>query len=633
MNFQCGIDLGNCNCCLAIWKDNGVEVLPDEQDRRTIPSYVSFTDRGVVVGYAAKARAHVDPKNTIHSVLLLLGKKRSEVLHHTQNLPYEVIETQGGRLKIRVSFNSRRETYFPEEIIALILSHLKCIASKHLGQPVTSAVISYPHSFNLLQVQLLQTAASAAGLQSVKFSSSTALGALAFGYQNKLHRLNEQSTFFLLVFDMGGGSTGASLVSCNGRSYSVVNAGSTCSCGGIDLTNALVGYFTQELRKRSIDLPRDCKMFSKFHSECERVKRALSDALTAHLQLDMFLLERNDSITLTRHVFEELCADIFLSAMEVINDALVGYHSGSGKMHMQCILVGGSTRIPKLKKMVEDRFSSQAMKAVNPDEAVAIGAAIQAANLCYSYTAEEQMVITHTNPAVPFTLCEVVANSIGLETENDKVECVISKGVEYPVERNTQFHHSSPGTLLPIDIKVYEGENLDTRGNSLIGRTHIYSSSAVEIQIKLLYTHLNTLSIEVKDLHESLVLLRKDDVCDRLHSSEEVDFMKLRISMFEEQQQKRYKYMEARNQLEHYALTIEREVNSGALLGKEAEKLLTSCRNVFEELEKVGSDEEANTEQIKVLHIKLQHMYEEQTRKATVLPDQVTSHSHTRSSL
>ena len=602
MSYQIGIDLGTSNCCVAVFKNDAPEIIEDTEGHRTIPSYVSFTDSGVLVGHAAKARAHVDPKNTVYNVLLLVGKRRNEVLHYLQKLPYDVIENADGKLKIKVRFGGTgNDAFFPEEIISLFISHLKHIASKYLGKPVTGAVISYPHSFNLLQIQSLRIAATTAGLTDIHLSSSSALAALAYGYQNNLYRLDGKKEISLLVFNMGGGSTEAAYIKSKGSVYSVMEAKSSFSCGGTDVTDAIISYFTKELMKCSIDISSDVSLKLKFYSECEKVKKVLSSASVAHLELDVLLPvgRRKDKLTLSRDEFDVICNDVFMGAVEVVKDALQDTDSLTID---QCILTGSSSRIPRLQWMISKLFCKPLSKSVNLDEAVAYGAALQAANM--------------SGHARHYVLKEVVANSIGLELINGKVESIIPRGTQYPSKHSTVFSHSTPGTLDPIQFRIYEGEHLETRGNKLIGLSEVRCSTAVDIKVSLIYTPLNTLAIEVIDTKHSVCLLKQDNVCTRLHSGEEMDFMKVRLISFEEQLQRKFECAEAKNSFEEYVITIKDEISNGRLVGEDAREVMSKRDEFLEQIEGIG-----NAYEVKMLQLKLQHLYEDKCDHAVKPPN------------
>ena len=599
MDFRVGIDLGTTSSCVAVWKGSGVEIILDELGNRTIPSCVSFTDQGVLVGHAAMARVHVDPANTIFDVLRLVGKKRGDILHYIQKLPFDVTENDRGRLKINVSYGGNRQSFFPEEIIALLLSKLKRMAESQLGVLVKEAVISYPYSFDLLQIQLLRTAASVAGLEA-RFSSSSALAALAFGFNKQLHQQEEGEEQSIVVFNMGAGNVEASLLVVDSEVYDVRGLAGSSECGGQDITDTLVSHFLQEFKKLNISCPTDSKTLLKLRTECERVKKVLSTTLNANFQLESVINESSDSITITRTMFDEICEDLFLSVMEVINESLVDCSSMMEQSIDHIVLVGGSTRIPKLQNLIEDKFRKVLNRSVNPDEAIAVGAALRAVNMRHE----------NSTPALGlppnFILLEVVPHSLGIEIEDKKVEHIISKGTHFPKDGSTVFVHTFGEA---ISIKVYEGENLDTRGNRLIGELISESCYAEDVVITLSFTYCHTLPIEVKDLNSFALLMSENDVSLKLHTLEEIEFMKGRNSQFGEQLNRRTQYMEARNKLECYTFTLKSEVRSGKLMGDAAQAVLTACQSVLQDLE---STEYGTADRINILHLQLQHTYEQQ---------------------
>lgn len=604
MDLQIGIDLGTSNCCVAVFKDNVVEIIQDEEGHRTVPSYVSFTDNGALLGHAAKARVHIDPKNTIFNVMLLLGKKRMDVLSHLQKLPYEVIETKEGRLKIKIAMGGvgslTSQTLFPEEILALFLSHLKQMASKYLQQPVTGAVISHPHSFNLLQIQLLRTAATTAGLVHVKLTSSTALAALAFGHHNNLRQLRvNQRELTMVVFNVGGGSTEASLVVCNGGNYLVSGASSTFNCSGNELTSAIFNYLRQELKKRSIDISDNLGAQLKLSAECEKIKKALSGASTAYLEIDTVSPGTNGVIPVSRDEFSTICDDLFMSAMEVVNDALAITEFDISKVD-QCILVGGSTRIPRLQSIIGGLFRNPLNKNLNFDEAIACGAALQAAHISAMVSDPQSLL------AKNFILNESVPNSIGLELENGRVDVIVHRGVNYPTETVRRFDIKN---FNPINFKLFEGENVRTRGNIMVAFVQANPVSLGSIQVKTCYTQHKTLAIEVFDEKTSALLLKHDNACSRIHSTEELEFMRVRLVSFEEQLQRKYKYMEAKNILEEYIITVKSKTVDGGLKGQAVERMVKKCDDTLEAIDQM--DVLGSYDDIKEMQYSVEKMYNE----------------------
>lgn len=604
--MEIGIDLGTSNCCVAVFKDNVLEIIQDDEGHRTFPSYASFTENGVLLGHAARARVNVDPKNTVFNVMLLLGKKRMEVLSQLQKLPYEVIETKEGRLKIKISMgvggNITSQTLFPEEIIALFLFHIKQMASKYLQRPVTGAVISHPHSFNLHQIQLLHTAATTAGLVNVKLTSSTALAALAFGHHNNLTKLRvNQRELSMVVFNVGGGSTEASLVICNGGDYLVSGASSTFNCGGHELTNVIFNYLRQELKKQSINISDNVGTQLKLLAESEKIKKALSGASTAYFEIDTICPgATNGVISISRDQFNTICDDLFMSAIEVVNDALAVTQFDISRVD-QCVLVGGSTRIPKLQSIVGGLFQKPLNKTLNSDEAVACGAALQAAHISATMATDSQSPL-----AKNYVLNELVPNSIGLELDNGNVDVLVHRGVNYPTETVRKFDIRS---LDPVNFKLFEGENVRTRGNIMVAFVQAKPVSLGLLQVKTCYTRHKTLAIEVFDEQTSTLLLKLDNACSRIHSTEELEFMKVRLLSFEEQLQRKHKYMEAKNILEEYIITLKSKIVEGGLKGQAFERMMKKCEDTLEAIDQMGAL--GSFDDIKDMHHSTEKLYNE----------------------
>ncbi len=593
-DYQVGIDLGTSKCCVAVFKDNVVHVVQDNEGHRTIPSYVSFTDGGVLIGHAAKARANINPQNTIYSVLHLLGKRRSEVLHRLQRLPYVVVETETGRLKIQVALGrAGTDCLYPEEILAILLSHFRTMATTFLSRQVTGAVISHPHSFDSLQLQLLRTAAGVAGLTHVHLSSSSSLTALAYGHQKDLYRLPRQLK--MVVFDVGASCSEASLVTYNGgNSYSVISSSCTMSGGGYDIITALTNHFIQELRARSLDAT---SCIRRLATECERLVKTLSAASSACLELDAIFPGTTGMITITRDQFNRVCDDVLCSIVETIRTVLEGEPPGSTPVD-QCVLVGGASRIPQLQSTIGGYFRNPLCKSVNADEGIAYGAAVLCANLTGQSSVGGSTAMAMTNQ---FSLEQIVPNSIGIEVENGRIQCFIAKGTRCPVVANRVFPLPVPR---PLQFNIYEGETMETRGDKLVGCVQVGVATGSEVEVELAYTNEKQLQIVVNDRQYSTQMLNMEDTCFRLHTSEEIDFMKIRLTSFEEQLQRRRDCMMERNLLEEYVITVKNEVTGGSLAGERAGLVLRRCD------ETLGLAEEVDTGgRVRELRRELEGMY------------------------
>ena len=587
-----GIDLGTSNCCMAAWRNGEAEVILDEQGRRIIPNVVLYTEDCVMVGSEARHRAPLYPTNTISNILQLVGRRRVEVLHIISKLPYSIVEIHE-RLKIVVTQqNGRSLGLFPEEVVAIVLSHLKQQAESHLGQPVHRAVISHPHNFNLLQLQSLKTAAQLADLD-VQLFSSTGLAAMTYANSHcKASTPNDLT--LILVFDMGSSKVEASVVALDGTSCQVLGGSASYECSGECTTNTLVSHVVREVRDcHGITTPTNGKTLVLLKAACEKAKIELSGSSMVQVQLDQVFPGRIDSLKVTRDMFDGLCEDQFLTALEVTADALKNSSVHESDID-SVVLVGGASRSPQLQKLLQKKFHKPLKRTINADEAVAMGAAIVAANVRKSGAAG---------------LTEVVSHSIGIETVEGNVFQMISKGQLIPARNETLFERGDGEILHPLVVKVYEGENSRTRGNAFIKEAVISKSSAANVSVALTLGINGQLDLSFTDNDTSTVLVNDADICRKLYSLEEMEFMKMRNQQVQQQLQRQRKAMDAVNELETYTISIKSEIEEGELTDEAAEKVLNKCKTV---LDQVGAGVNVTEEWIKILQLELRHLYEQQ---------------------
>lgn len=587
-----GIDLGTSNCCIATWANGRAEVILDEQGHRTTPNCVLYTESLVIVGGEAKHRAPLYPSNTITNALQLAGRRRVDVLDIVTNLPHDVIEMHD-RLKIMVTQqNGQPLGLFPEEVLATILCHLKHQAEARLGLPVHQAVVSHPHNFNLLQLQSLKMAAQLADLD-IKLFSSTGLAAVAYA-----HSTTDNPPMKILVFDMGSSKVEVSVVRVlDGTNCVVLSGSASYECSGDHATNILVGHVKREVQRHyRLTTPTDGRTQLLLRAACERAKIALSGSTVAHVALDQVFNGHFDSLKITRDVFDELCEDQFMAALEVVNGALSNASVQDSQID-SVILVGGASRSPQLQKLLQEKFQKQLKKIVNADEGVAIGAAIVAANMRTSNVAG---------------LTEVAPHSIGIQTTEDIIFNVIPKGHLIPARNETMFEREHDDILRPLVVKVYEGENNRTRGNAFIKEVVVSNSSAVSVLLALSLEVNSQLGLSFTDSNTSTVLIEDGDICRKLYSSEEMEFMKMRNQQVQQQLQRRRKAMEARNELESYTFSVKSAVEAGELINEAADAVLMKCKSV---LDKLAPDVIASEEGVKILYLELKHLYEHQKER------------------
>lgn len=600
-----GIDLGSDNYCVAAKHCGKIEIIPDELGNRIFPAWVSFTSEGVLVGQSARHRVDVDPSNTVYNVLQLLGRRRRDMLDLIQKLPYEVVESGvNGRIKINVLYKDQSCSFFPEEILAILLSRIKQMAEAFLGHKVNKAVISCPHSFNLLQIQALKTAAEIVGLDA-RFSSSSALAALAFGIQ---HHIVERDDSFV-VFSMGSYNVEASVITVKGDRYQVQSAVGSRECGGEALTDILVDYIKKCLQRKGLALPCDKKTLSVLREECEKMKKVLSTNSVAYFSVESVINTGSlqQPLAVTRELFEKLATDLFLSAIDTVNEALRCANLNGTR---NVVIVGGSVRVPRIQELLHKTYYCLPNKSLNLDEAVAIGAAMKAENIWQTEANEGR--------SIPLLL-EVTHHSIGIETDQGKIVPIINKNDVLPVVNGTCFDRGLPDVLQPINITIYEGENSDIRGNTLIGEATIENTSVQNLKITLRLDQSYILTVKAEETLSSTLVANFYDICTKQYTIEELDFMKARNRDVEEVARKRIQYMDSRNKLEGYVISLRKDIEGGVLQGDCAQIVMDKCTEVLRQLENTKS---LTNEKIELIYVQLQLTYHQQIVQQTQVTQQ-----------
>jgi len=373
-----GIDLGTTYSCVGVFQHGKVEIIANDQGNRTTPSYVAFTDTERLIGDAAKNQVAMNPTQTIFDAKRLIGRKfeDSAVQSDMKHWPFEVVSADG-KPKIEVTYKDEKKTFFPEEISSMVLTKMKETAEAYLGKTVTNAVITVPAYFNDSQRQATKDAGTIAGLNVLRIINEPTAAAIAYGLDKKA--VGERN---VLIFDLGGGTFDVSILSIDDGIFEVKSTAGDTHLGGEDFDNRLVTHFVQEFkRKHKKDLTTNKRALRRLRTACERAKRTLSSSTQASIEIDS-LFEGTDFYTsITRARFEELNADLFRSTMDPVEKALRDAKLDKSVIH-DIVLVGGSTRIPKVQRLLQDLFNGKELnKSINPDEAVAYGAAVQAAIL------------------------------------------------------------------------------------------------------------------------------------------------------------------------------------------------------------------------------------------------------------
>ena len=373
-----GIDLGTTYSCVGVFQQGSVEIIANDQGNRTTPSYVAFTDTERLIGDAAKNQVAMNPNNTVFDAKRMIGSRFDDatIQADMKHWPFTVIN-DGGRPKIQVEYKCETKTFFPEEISSMVLTKMKETAEAYLGTTVTDAVVTVPAYFNNSQRQATKDAAAIAELNVLRILNEPTAAAIAYGLHKKVKA--EQN---ILIFDLGGGTFDVSILTVDEGIFEVKATAGDTHLGGEDFDNRMVNHFVQEFKtKHKKDMSANKKAVRRLLTACERAKRTLSSCSHANIEIDSLFEGIDFYTTITRAHFEELNADLFRGTLEPVEKALRDAMIDKSHIH-EVVLVGGSTRIPKVQKLLQDFFNGKELnKSINPDEAVAYGAAVQAAIL------------------------------------------------------------------------------------------------------------------------------------------------------------------------------------------------------------------------------------------------------------
>lgn len=458
MSLTIGIDLGTTNSCVG-WFDRErqiVEICPNEYGQRTMPSYVAFNDQQQLVGEAAVRQQARNPANTLYETKRFIGRSMSEIDQSAISYPYKLIDIGDGNINFVVNYHEENRVFCPEEIAAIILDKMRNIASTHLGKPIKSAVITVPAYFNDAQRQATRDAGRIAGLEVTRVLNEPTAAALAYG----LDRCDKDKN--VLVFDLGGGTFDTSVLSISSDGVFEVRAisGDT-ELGGADFDRRLMNYVLSQYQTRfsgaTLDIDNDPKLHRRLRTACEKAKCDLSGAQRVDIELDGVGPDREDLIVeVSRAKFEEICNDLFKRCMDLVRHTLKDAQLQSGEID-DVVLVGGSTRIPKVQAMLSAEFGGKELcKSINPDEAVAYGAAINAALL-------DDVVNT---PDV--VLIDVCPLTLGVETTGGLMSSLIERNTIVPVKRS-KLYSTTDDNQTSVTINVFEGERAATADNRKLG--------------------------------------------------------------------------------------------------------------------------------------------------------------------
>ncbi len=447
-----GIDLGTTNSVVAVVEGGNPTVIANQEGSRLTPSVVGFTKDGeILVGQVAKRQAITNPENTVFSIKRFMGRRHDEVLGEIKLVPYKVVKAGTGDARVEI----RGKQYAPPEISAMILRKLKEAAEAYLGEKVTQAVITVPAYFNDSQRQATKDAGKIAGLEVLRIINEPTAAALAYGMDKKKDET-------IAVYDLGGGTFDISILEIGEGVFEVKATNGDTHLGGDDFDQRVIDWIAEEFRKEhGIDLLKDRMALQRLKEAAEKAKCELSTTLQTEINLPFITADASGPkhlvLTLTRAKLESLVAELVERTLgpcrQALKDAGV-----TAKDIDEVILVGGQTRMPKVQEAVKQLFGREPHKGVNPDEVVAVGAAVQAAVL----TGEVKDVV----------LLDVTPLSLGIETLGGVMTVLISRNTTIPTKRSETFTTAADNQE-SVEVHVLQGERPMARDNRTLGKFHL----------------------------------------------------------------------------------------------------------------------------------------------------------------